>query len=251
MTTIAVGVGPNRNIVTAVEKTNFEVVLVDKEESMLKMIKENAADAYVRGSLNASSVMKYLHSIYGSKINRASYIELENFNFLLAPVGIDEGKNIDEKIILVEQCCEFLTKIGEIPKIAVLSGGRSQDLGRDPKIDKSINDADELTQILKNNFAQLNKNAAITKNKYSIKHYYILIENAVKDRCNLILAPDGISGNLIFRSLVLIGSGKSNGAITLGIDPIFIDTSRAQSVEGYVRALNFAHYLAKLNEKEK
>ncbi|HIH62108.1 MAG TPA: methyltransferase, partial [Methanobacteriales archaeon] len=65
---------------------------------------------------------------------------------------------------------------------------------------------------------------------------------------NLILAPDGITGNLIFRSLVLIGSARSHGAITLGIDPIFIDTSRAQTVKGYERALRFAYKLVNMKE---
>ncbi|MCK9152505.1 methanogenesis marker protein Mmp4/MtxX [Methanobacterium alcaliphilum] len=251
MAIIAAGVGSNKNIITAAQKINFEVILVEKEELMLDMIRKNTADAYVRGSLNASSVMKYLRSIFPSKINRASFIEIDDFNFLLAPVGIDEGRDLSEKLILVEQCCEFLLKIGKSPKIAIISGGRPQDFGRDPKIDDSINQGEELTKILKNKYSGTGKNDSITKNKYSINHYYILIENAVKDGCNLILAPDGISGNLIFRSLVLLGSGKSNGAITLGIDPLFIDTSRAQSVEGYMRALNFAHYLATLNKKEK
>ena len=180
--------------------------------------------------------MKHLRTKYGktdiSKINRTSFIEIDSNCFLLAPVGIDEGKNVDEKVIIVEQACEFLKRIGKEPKIAILSGGRSQDIGRSHQIDRSIRDGEKLTSII--------------KHKYSVKHYYILIEDAIKDKCNLILAPDGISGNLIFRSLVLVGSAKSHGAITLGINQIFIDTSRAQSTEGYIRALNFAHYLAKL-----
>lgn len=266
MKTVAIGVGENKNIVEAAEKIGannkkINFIFVQSEKNLLSMFLEKKADAYVRGSLSASLVMKHLKnsekneisnkiiedhkskkslkndekfikSITPRKINRVSFIKLDNNYFLLAPVGIDEGQNIEDKIILVEQACDFLKKIGKEPKIAVLSGGRSQDVGRSPQIDKSIMDGEKLTSII--------------KHKYSVKHYYILIEDAIKDKCNLILAPDGISGNLIFRSLVLVGSAKSYGAITLGIDQIFIDTSRAQSVEGYIRALNFAHYLAKL-----
>lgn len=257
MITIVVGVGDNKNVFEAVNKIKaenpgFKIISVNSEEDFLENFLNKKADAYVRGSLSASLVMKYLrndheniinqkscpensykHSNHKhSKINRASYINMDNHEFLLAPVGIDEGQNNEEKLIIVEQACDFLKKIGKEPKIGVLSGGRSQDVGRSPQIDKSINDGKKLTSII--------------KHKYSVKHYYILIENAIKDRCNLILAPDGISGNLIFRSLVLVCSGKSYGAVTLGIDQILIDTSRAQSTEGYIRALNFAHYLAKL-----
>lgn len=254
MITIVVGIGQNKNVDEAVkllkaENPGFKLISVNSEEEFLEKFLDKKADAYVRGSLSASLVMKHLRKDHENiqkpiqkppvgklesenKINRASYINIDNQEFLLAPVGIDEGQNNQEKLLIVEQACDFLKNIGKEPKIGVLSGGRSQDVGRSPQIDKSIIDGEKLTSII--------------KHKYSVKHYYILIENAIKDKCNLILAPDGISGNLIFRSLVLVGSGKSHGAVTLGIDQILIDTSRAQSVEGYIRALNFAHYLAKL-----
>ncbi len=121
------------------------------------------------------------------------------------------------------------------PKVAVLSGGRPQDRGRSSRIDSSIREAEQLTMI--------------TKDKYPVKHYFILIEDAVSDGANLILAPDGICGNLIFRSLVLMGSIKSYGAVTLGVKEIFIDTSRSQNEEGYLQALKFAGKLAKLREE--
>lgn len=251
MITIVVGIGQNKNVDEAVkilkaENPGFQLISVNSEEEFLEKFLDKKADAYVRGSLSASLVMKHLRENENfnrhktdlkngeseNQINRASYINLNDHEFLLAPVGIDEGQNNQEKLLIVEQACDFLKNIGKEPKIGVISGGRSQDVGRSPQIDKSIIDGEKLTSII--------------KHKYSVKHYYILIENAIKDKCNLILAPDGISGNLIFRSLVLVGSGKSHGAVTLGIDQILIDTSRAQSVEGYIRALNFAHYLAKL-----
>ncbi|MGZ7117650.1 MAG: methanogenesis marker protein Mmp4/MtxX, partial [Methanobacterium sp.] len=111
-----------------------------------------------------------------------------------------------------------------------LSGGRPQDMGRSPKVDNSIEEGIKLTRII--------------KDKYFVKHYFILIEDAIKDGANFILAPDGISGNLIFRTLVFLGSTLSYGAITLGIDQIFLDTSRSQTVDGYKRALDFSYYLA-------
>jgi putative methanogen marker protein 4 len=236
MLTIAAGVGKNKNIVEAAKKADFKVKLVKSEEELIEMLLNPEIDAVVRGSLSASSLLQYLRENYGSDIFRASLIKSNATKFLLAPVGIDEGKNVAEKVLLIEKCCEFLIKIGKTPKIGVLSGGRAQDRGRSHQIDHSIQEGEEIT--------------AIIKNKYHVKHYYILIEKAFKDKCNLILAPDGISGNLIFRSLVLVGSSKSYGAITLGIDPIFVDTSRSQSIEGYLRALKFAHYLAKLKNQE-
>ena len=42
---------------------------------------------------------------------------------------------------------------------------------------------------------------------------------------DFILAPDGVSGNLIFRTLVLVAGGYGYGAAVL-IDKVFVDSSR-------------------------
>lgn len=159
-------------------------------------------------------------------------MEVHGHRFLLAPVGIDEGDTVSQKVQIIKAGAEFLLRLGIKPEIAVLSGGRAQDKGRSQKIDDSIAEGELVT--------------AITRNKYPVKHYFILIEDAIKNGSNFIMAPDGITGNLIFRSLVLVGGMKSYGALTLGIKEIFIDTSKSQDVEGYTRALKFSHYLAEL-----
>ncbi|GAB6056208.1 methanogenesis marker protein Mmp4/MtxX [Methanobacterium movens] len=230
MKVIAAGVGKNQKIIEAAQSVKFPVKLFDNEKQLMEMISNPQVGAVVRGSLD-SSIISSIKKEYGNNIIRASFIKIKDHEFLLAPVGIDEGKNLEEKALMVELCCEFLKSMGKRPQVAIISGGRSQDVGRSPQIDQSIEEGKHLTSII--------------KDKYRVKHYYILIEKALQDRCNLILAPDGISGNLIFRSLVLIGSLKSYGAVTLGMNKIFIDTSRDQSKSGYIRALNFAHHLAR------
>ena len=228
---IVAGVGENKNIVEAARQVEFPVFLTDSEEEFTELILKEEADAFVRGSLGASIVMAEIKHKY-ENIYRAALLEIDGNKFFLAPVGIDEGDLLSQKIQIIKLATELLPKMGMVPKIAVLSGGRAEDVGRSSKIDESIAQGEILSRI--------------TRNKYIVKHYYILIENAIADHANFILAPDGISGNLIFRSLILLGSGKSHGAITLGISEILVDTSRSQSVEGYIRALKFAKYLADL-----
>lgn len=232
---IAAGVGENKNIVEASKKVDFEVILTESEEDLVNMLLNKEVDAAVRGSLSSSKILSILKEKYLSKIYRASFLETNGQKFLFAPVGIDDGDNLEEKVKLIDLGAKFLLQLGVEPKIAVLSGGRPQDIGRSQKIDNSIAEGEHVTSV--------------TKSKYSVKHYFILIEDAIKDNVNFILAPDGISGNLIFRTLVFLGSGKSHGAVTLGINEIFIDTSRSQSVEGYVRALEFSNYLARLKSR--
>ncbi len=230
---IAVGVGKNLNILHAAQKVDHEMILTRSEDELLDLVINGKVDAAVRGSLSASNLISKLREYY-PEVSRASLLELNGHKFLLAPVGIDEGDTLEKKEKILHHGVQFLKEIGLEPQVAILSGGRPQDMGRSAMIDRSIEEAEQLTLI--------------TKDKYPVKHYYILIEDAVSDGANFILAPDGISGNLIFRSLVLIGSIKSHGAVTLGIKEIFIDTSRSQNEEGYLRAICLAEKLAKLRE---
>lgn len=225
---IVAGVGENKNIVEASHQVDFPVILTESEEEFAELLIKGRADAFIRGSLSASQLMARLKQKYNN-IYRASLLEIEGYKFLLAPVGIDEGDSLDEKIQIMELGAEFLYKMGINPKIGIISGGRPQDVDRSQKIHDSIAQGKLLTRII--------------RNKYAVKHYFILIEDAIADEANFILVPDGITGNLIFRSLVFLGSGKSHGAITLGIREILIDTSRSQDVEGYKRALKFAKQL--------
>ena len=263
MIRIVAGLGENENIIKASNELNeiddLEISLVKTEDELIEAFKNPEIDAVIRGSLKASKVIKAIKEFKSDKtINRTTYINTEdeegfsnNYEFLLAPVGIDEGKNIEEKIILAVQAADFIQYLGKKPKIAVLAEGRKDDLGRSERIDESLISSDELTNRLIETFKELdnfdNDSDEISKN-YSIKNYYILLEQAIEDGYNIILANDGIFGNIMFRTLVLLDKWPSYGAVTLGIEEIFIDTSRDQTVEGYVRSLKLAYNLAKLRE---
>ncbi len=232
---IVAGVGKNKKVIEAIENVNFEVLQTESEEELVKLLFNGHADAAIRGSLSASKILIKLREKY-PKIARASYIDLKGQKFLLAPVGIDEGDDLKQKLLIAEEGSQFLTLIGIKPKLGILSGGRPQDYGRSTKIDDSLEDGELLTSL-------------INKESIDAKHYFILIEDAIKEGANLIIAPDGICGNLIFRTLVLLGNGKSHGAVTLGMKEIYVDTSRSQDVEGYKNALEFAYYLANLKKQ--
>ena len=237
MIKIAIGIGTNNNILKAIEEFEKEyqadIDLVHDDNDLANAILDDDIDAVVRGSLAASGVIKKVKENFPD-ISRATYVNGEGKEFLLSPVGIDEGSTIDKKFKIAENCGEFLEKLGKEPKIAILADGRKGDYGRSEKISKSIDDSEKLTQMIKEN------------TDFEVKNYYILIEQAIQDKCNVIIAPDGIIGNIIFRTLILVNSWPSYGAVTFGINGIYIDTSRDQSVEGYLRSLIFAYHLANL-----
>ncbi|MFX1345221.1 MAG: phosphotransacetylase, partial [Promethearchaeota archaeon] len=57
---------------------------------------------------------------------------------------------------------------------------------------------------------------------------------------NIIIAPDGISGNLIYRTLVHLGGGKAYGAIYMNLEKVIIDTSRVGELSEIQGALLLA-----------
>ena len=235
MKKIAIGIGKNKNIKKACdifikENKNVELKLVDNENDLIKAILDEKTDAVIRGSLAASGVMKKLKKNYPD-ISRATYINGEDVEFLLTPVGIDEGATLEDKFKIAINCAEFFKRQSKTPKICVMACGRKGDYGRSPKISKSIDDSEELTRMIKEN------------TDFEVINHYILIEQAIKDKCNIIIAPDGIIGNIIFRTLVLVNSWPSCGAVTFGIDAIYIDTSRDQNTSGYLRSLKLAYKL--------
>lgn len=237
MKKIAIGIGKNKNILKAIQlfenEEKLDILTIDNDEDLVKAILDEDIDAVIRGSLPASGVIKELKEHYPD-ISRATYVNGKNYEFLLSPVGIDEGTTVEEKFRIAINCGEFLEKLSKKPKIAVLADGRKGDYGRSEEISKSIDDSEKLTQLIKEN------------TDFEVKNYYILIEEALKENCNVIIAPNGIIGNIIFRTLILVNSWPSCGAVTFGINGIYIDTSRDQTTEGYLRSIKFAYKLANL-----
>lgn len=228
---IAIGLGENKNVLKAVEQFPFKIHIAKSNQELLTYYENPEIDGVIRGSLK-SNIIKEVKKEYPDTF-RASLLEIDNHKFLLTPVGIDEGTSHESKIKIIKECSDTMHKLGFEPKIALISGGRKEDKGRSSQIDESIENCEKILKEL--------------ENEYNIKHYHILIEEAIKDRANIIIAPDGITGNLIFRSLVLIAGIKSNGALTLNQPKLFIDTSRSQSVQGYINSINL---MKKIIEKK-
>ena len=237
MKTIAIGVGENENIIQACHifkekhpKTDIKLIYSDND--LIKAVLDDNIDAVVRGSLPASNIMQELKAHYPN-LSRATYVNGNGHEFLLSPVGIDEGNTVEERYEIVLNCIDFLKKVGKVPKIAILAEGREDDFGRGSEVSNSIIESKKLTKLIEENTSE------------EVHNYFILIEQAIHDKPNIIIAPNGRVGNIIFRTLVLLSSWPSHGAVTFGIDRVYIDTSRAQSIDGYVRSLILADELSK------
>jgi len=200
-----------------------EIILVESlnpEANMLNFLMDGIINAAIRGYFSSSKFLEKLKEKSNIKDTfRLALLETySGHQFFFGPVGIDECRDIESKISFIEKAIIQLELLDLKPKVSVLSGGRIGDVGRDDLVDKSINIAEEVVEL----FKQRNQ-------KLDIHHHEILIENAIENESNLIIAPDGISGNLIYRTLVHLGGGKAYGAIYMDLDHIIIDTSRVGS----------------------
>ncbi len=206
-----------------------KVAVFSDAGALVKALKNGELDAAVRGDLDSNGVMKAIKKEFAiDHVLRMAILQPRNGKvFFFAPVGVDEGNTVAQKIELVTLGAALMRRLGIEPKVGVLAGGRKGDEGRDARVDRSLAEADEVV-------------AKALQQGVTARNAEILIEEAVKD-CNLIIAPDGISGNLIFRTLHFLGEGRALGAVVLNIDKVFVDTSRAKS--SYVDSIALASAL--------
>ena len=87
-----------------------------------------------------------------------------------------------------------------------------EDLGRSERVDRSLAEGELI--------ASRARAAGV-----DARHKGILIEACQGD--DIIIAPEGISGNLIFRTLLLLCGANSYGAPVL-MEKVFVDSSRAR-----------------------
>jgi putative methanogen marker protein 4 len=216
--------------------TELEVVDTENpEKTLVELLISKKVDAVIRGTAKASGTLAYLkESLKKKRICRlALLLTADGRPFFLAPVGIDEGNTIADKLQMITLGTEYIKRFGIEPVVGVLSGGRIGDIGRDKRVDRTLADG----EFVANRAVELGINA---------KHYTILIEDAIKES-NFIVAPDGISGNFIFRTVAFLGGGDGLGAPVLMDDYIFVDTSRAGG--HFTKAIMLASALSHLNKE--
>jgi putative methanogen marker protein 4 len=220
-----------RRITSATKRIGLgKPIIFNDSRHLVEALSSGDIDAAVRGNLDANSTISAIKTIFSLKrILRAAFMQPKQGTIiLLGPVGVDEGWTVEEKIEFINLGSKFLMNFNMEPKIGVLSGGRKGDRGRHPIVDRTLDDADFVVR----HFAG---------SGLDVKDCEILIENAIVDR-NLILAPDGISGNLIFRALHFLGGWRALGAPVLNLEKVFIDTSRAK--KSYIDSIALASAIA-------
>ncbi len=226
-------VGDKREIETI--GTDLEIIGAnDPEKTLVDLLDSRYIDAAVRGTAGASLTLAHLKkTLRQENLRRIALLQTSDGSpFFIAPVGIDEGNELADKIEFIKRGVEYIRRFEIEPVVGILSGGRIGDIGRNPRVDQTLAEGDFIVN-------------RIREQGICAKHYTILIEDAIKE-ANFILAPDGISGNLIFRTLVFLGGGDGLGAPILMDEYVFVDTSRVGG--HYTKAIMLASALVRDQE---
>jgi len=184
---------------------------------LVSALHEGEIDAAVRGTMPSSAVLREIRRVYGlDEVMRAAMMsDASGRQFVLLPVGIDEGMTARAKRELVLATVRYFAPTGWKPSVGVLSKGRPEDRSRSKDIARSLAEGERLA-------------ASLRRRGVRAEHRGILIEDAVSKH-DLIVAPDGVSGNLIFRTLHFLGGCRAFGAPIVNLPGVFVDTSRAKA----------------------
>jgi len=196
---------------------NLRLQAFGEAGSLVSALADRRIDAAVRGDLSSNEVLREIKSAFGvDEIIRAAFLsDCRGKHFLLTPVGIDEGLDEAARLRSARATLSYFTAIGWKLSIGVLSRGRAEDASRGPHIGSSIAEGERIVESLRSDGV-------------AVRHFAILLEEAVKE-ADLVLAPDGVAGNLIFRALSLVGGRPAFGAPVVNIPQVFVDTSRART----------------------
>lgn len=189
----------------------------DTPRDLVHALRDGRVDAAVRGTLPSSEVLSELRQAFGlaSVMRVALLADRTGRPFMLAPVGIDEGRDMFERMKLALAARDYFGRLDWTLSVGVLSKGRMEDAERGPDIRTSLDEGEELASEL-------------VAAGIDARHYAILVERAVAER-DLVISPDGVSGNLMFRTLHLVGGCEAFGAPVVNMGRVFVDTTRAKA----------------------
>ena len=200
-------------------------------KELVRLLADGEIEGAVRGNLPAGRTMRALSEQFCIRVRRQALLELPGWAFMLGPVGIDEGESMADRLELLLGGARLLKSLGVKASSAVLSGGRMEDRGRCERIDRSLLEGELI--------ASRAREAGL-----ATEHRGILIESCRGD--DIVIAPEGVSGNLIFRTLLLLCGAQSYGAPVL-MDRVFVDSSRAR--DGFDGPVMLAGCLAGLRKE--
>lgn len=216
-----------------------KIISQEPEKDLAKMLFNEELDGIVRGTIDDFKTWEAYQKLIGpEKSNKMIELALmEDFygrQFFLSQASNPLGWSREEKIKDCEGIINFMKlELGLKPKIGLITGVRHETYQRKKKV------KEEVQRILNQTYEDADFIADyFTKRKIVAKNYAIEIETALKEECNIIVPPNGMVGNQIFRTLILVGGGKFLACSRANFPHPYEDNSRSETdFEPHVRWL--------------
>jgi len=224
----------------SIEKVvGFKKIITKNPEKLLpELLVKGEFNGIVRGTIDDFKTFEAYQKLVG-KNKTKKMIELALLEdafgrqFFLSEGSNPLGWKLEEKIKNCEGIIKFIKKIGIKPKIGVITGVRHNTYKKRKSIktgvigilNKTYEDAEDIVKYFR-------------KKKVAIKNYTIELDTAIKDNCNVIIPPNGMVGNQIFRALCLVGGGKTLIVSRANLPHPYEDNSRSEKdFESHVKWL--------------
>ncbi len=144
-------------------------------------------------------------------------------HFFISEGSNPRGWTKEEKIKACEGIVSFMMKeLGIQPKIGIITGTRHDTYKKMIKsgvvgmLNQTYRNAEDIVKYFQ-------------KKKIWAKNYAIELQTAVQEGCNIIVPPNGMVGNQIFRALCLIGGGKILTCSRANLPHPYEDNSRNET----------------------
>ncbi len=204
-----------------------KIITNTPERKLANMLYKEEVQGIVRGTVDDFKTLETYQSLIG-EYKAKKEIELtliEDFygrQFFISEGSNPRGWNKKEKIKSSEAIANFLKQeLGASPKIGVITGIRHDTYRRKKSIKTGVQG------ILNQTYKDAEDIVKYFKNKgIKAKNYAIELQTAVQDGCNIIIPPNGMVGNQIFRALCLLGGGKLLTASRANLPHPYEDNSR-------------------------
>lgn len=216
-----------------------KVISAEPEKKIAEMLAKGEVEGIVRGTIDDFKTFEAYEAIIGKEKtkNMAEFGLLEDAHgrqFFISEASNPKGWTREDKMASLERTVDFLVnELGIKPKIGFLTGVRHDTYQRRKDSQewpiKYLNETYEDAEYGVNYYVEKGIEA---------KNYTIEVNAAVEDGCNVVVPPNGMAGNQIFRSMCLIGGGKILSAVRGNLPNVYEDNSRNErNFEAHVRWL--------------
>jgi predicted methyltransferase MtxX (methanogen marker protein 4) len=228
---IAVGLKTNGPRITAsleAAREYVDIVLVGPEEivgfdcrkaenpvALIELAHAGEVDGVFRGNFDAVETYGALRRVLGTTGRFVSINPLlvrkvqcldepEDRLVCMLPVSPTRGATLAGRIEEVDACVRFLRAFGIEPRIGILSAGKPSDvLAEDPVVDRTLAEAAFLVEWF--------SSRGLPARHFNHQAEYAFVA------CNVIVYPDGISGNQALRAAMFLGENVLLGSMLVGL----------------------------------